>query len=141
MSPGTISAHRPRKTSSPTQTLAIAAGAGRQPCARNRAASGASSVASRIEMITGRTRSIIRAAPSATTTIPATTISARSVIADATAKPCGTASSPLNGAGRCARPFDGRGVCSGVAAILLRGFPAAQVGQTRGGIVAPACRP
>ena len=74
-------------------------------------------------MISGRTRSIIRAAPSATTTIPATTISARSVIADATARPCGTASSPLSVAGRCARPFDGRAVCSGRRGHLAPGVP------------------
>ena len=124
--PGMISAHRPKNTTTASSTLAAAAGAGRHRCARSQVASGVSSVASSSEMITGRTTSIIRPAPSATSTTPPTTIIARRVTADATARPRGTASSPFSstGARGSGRPLEGRGrVSIGAEAIVPRGLP------------------
>ena len=64
-------------------------------------------------MITGRTTIIIREAPSATSTTPPATISSRSVIAEATARPRGTASSPLMSAGGSG--LRGRWTCAGAS--------------------------
>ena len=122
--PGMISAHRPKNTTTASNTLANAAGAGRHRWACSQRASGVSSVASSTAMITGSTTSIIRAAPSAMITIPATTIIARRITADATASPRGTASSPFSSTGARAsgRPLEGRGrVSTGAEAIVLRG--------------------
>jgi hypothetical protein len=77
---------------------------------RSQWASGASSVASSSATITGMTTTIMRLANSASSTIPPMTMTARSVTAEATASPRGTASSPaMCTTGRCAagsaRPF------------------------------------
>ena len=80
--------------------------------ARSQRASGASSVASSSAMITGRTTTSIRLANSASTTIPPITMITRSVTAEATASPRGTASSPdQRGAGDDSgrEPFAGLG--------------------------------
>ena len=72
--------------------------------------------------MTGSTTIISREAPRASSTTPATTISSRSVIAEATARPRGTASSPLRnagGAGGWGRPLGvGRRVSTGALAIV-----------------------
>ena len=81
-------------------------------------ASGASSVASSSATITGMTTTIIRLANSASSTMPPITMTARSVTAEATASPRGTASSPaMCTTGRCpagsGRPFGRDSVAAG----------------------------
>ena len=117
-----ISAQSPKNTSRASSVSAPAAGAGRQPRAWSQWTPGSSSVVSSTAMITGRTTIIIRAAPSATSTTPPTTTISRSVMAEATASPRGTASSPLSsaGTGRSARPLDER-VYTGAVAMMAKG--------------------
>ena len=99
-----ISAQRPKNTSTASSVGTAADGAGRQPRRRSHSAAGNSSVVSSTAMITGRTTSIIRAAPSATITIPPTMIASRSTTAETTASPCGTASSPFQPDGDICKP-------------------------------------
>ena len=97
---GMTSPQSPRKTTNASPTASAEASAGGAPLRCSQRASGVSSVASSIAMITGITTTIMRLANSASSTMPPITIATRSVIAEATARPRGTASSPAQrGAG------------------------------------------
>ncbi len=112
----------PRKTISARITETAAASDGGALRARSQRASGASSVASNSAMITGRTTTSIRLANSASRTIPPITMITRSVTAEATASPRGTASSPdQRGAGDDSgrEPFPGSAAAGGTSSCAM----------------------
>ena len=91
---GITSAHSPTNAANASRTDRKAAGAGRTRRERSQRAAGASSVASSSAMISGRTTTSINFANRPSSTIPPTTMISRSTIAELTARPRGTASSP-----------------------------------------------